>query len=302
MKKQLVLISFILLICISFVSAQTTENKVNNDTETKVDVQVETDENGKVISAKAVSGQPRFKEAAEKAVLGTTLPPFLKDGKPVKDSHMVVVDFASVNLNNWFNLGMLLFTLEKMPTLRYFETAVVSSMIPSDWDSEQKQIQRLEELKNIELKIDNSPKPPERVIDRSVIKNPDGSTVKVETKTSILSPEQKSSAEAIAIGQSLISSIRGRLGVEPVNLWYFNLGINVNMALDKADSQNKAQRLKSAKTFQKFINNSQVEIPKEISDELQKMSVLIEKGVFTDNDKILMTEYLTKVNMFISRQ
>lgn len=303
MKKQFIFISFILLLCFSIISAQTTENITNADIETKVNVQVETDENGKVISAKAISGQPMFREAAEKAALDVTLTPVIKDGKAVKDSHTVIIfDFAGSNLTNWFNLGMTLLTLEKAPTLRYFDTGIVSYLIPQNWGAEQKLIQHLEELKNIELKIDTSPKPPERVIDRSVIKNPDGTVTIMETKTSTLSPEQKSSSEAIAIGQSLIASIRGRLGVEPVNLWYFNLGINVNMALDKADSQKKAERLQSVKPFQQFISNPQVEVPKVMLAELQKMAMLMEKGVFTDNDKILLTEYLTKINTIISRR
>lgn len=277
-------------------------NGSEKNTDGKVTVRVEIDENGKVILAKAVSGQPLLKKAAEKAALGITLSPLLKNGKSVKESRDVIFDFAPSNINNWFNLGMLLVALEKMPTLRYFEATFISSQIPSAWDSEQKSVERIEELKNIELKSDNGLKPAERVIDKQVTKNPDGSVLNVTTTAVTVSPEKKASSEAAALAQSLIASIRGRLGTTPVNLWYFDLGINYNLALDKADSHNESERLKALKPFQEFIKNPQVETSKESLDELQKMAALMEKGVFTDNDKILMSESLTKLNMIISRQ
>lgn len=59
-----------------------------------VNVQVEIDEQGKVISATAVSGHPLLRQAAEKAARESSFAPTLLSGNPVKVSGILVFNFA----------------------------------------------------------------------------------------------------------------------------------------------------------------------------------------------------------------
>jgi TonB family protein len=59
-----------------------------------VNVQVEIDEQGNVISATAVSGHPLLRQAAEKAARESSFAPTLLSGNPVKVSGILVFNFA----------------------------------------------------------------------------------------------------------------------------------------------------------------------------------------------------------------
>lgn len=61
----------------------------------EVDVQVTIDETGKVISAKAVSGHPLLRAAAEKAALSAKFNPTLLSNQPVKVTGVIVYRFAT---------------------------------------------------------------------------------------------------------------------------------------------------------------------------------------------------------------
>lgn len=60
-----------------------------------VNVQVEVDENGDVTSAKAVSGHPLLRSAAEQAARQAKFSPTLLSGKPVKVSGVLVYNFTA---------------------------------------------------------------------------------------------------------------------------------------------------------------------------------------------------------------
>lgn len=60
----------------------------------KVDVQVTIDENGKVISAKAASGHPLLRQAAEKAAWNARFTPTLLSKVPVKVTGVIVYNFT----------------------------------------------------------------------------------------------------------------------------------------------------------------------------------------------------------------
>lgn len=60
----------------------------------KVDVQVTIDETGNVVSAKAISGHPLLREAAERAARSAKFSPTLLTDKPVKVSGLIVYNFT----------------------------------------------------------------------------------------------------------------------------------------------------------------------------------------------------------------
>lgn len=59
-----------------------------------VNVQIIVDEEGKVISARAVSGHPLLRQAAEEAALRARFTPTRVDGKPVKVNGTIAYNFA----------------------------------------------------------------------------------------------------------------------------------------------------------------------------------------------------------------
>jgi TonB family protein len=61
--------------------------------EGKVDVQIMIDEHGKVVSAKAVSGHPLLRNAAEQAAWGAKFTPTLLSNVPVKVTGVIVYNF-----------------------------------------------------------------------------------------------------------------------------------------------------------------------------------------------------------------
>jgi len=64
------------------------------DGATKLVVEIETDETGKVISARMISGNQLFKKASEKAAMAATLRPTIVDGKPVRVKGIIVNEFS----------------------------------------------------------------------------------------------------------------------------------------------------------------------------------------------------------------
>jgi protein TonB len=59
----------------------------------KVEVQVEIDENGNVVSAKVISGHPLLSAAAIKAALASKFDPVLMSGKPISVYSVITYSF-----------------------------------------------------------------------------------------------------------------------------------------------------------------------------------------------------------------
>jgi protein TonB len=62
--------------------------------EGKVDIQVTIDESGNVISAKAASGSPFLRNAAENAAWKARFSPTILNGTPVKVTGVIVYNFT----------------------------------------------------------------------------------------------------------------------------------------------------------------------------------------------------------------
>jgi TonB family protein len=266
-----------------------------------VSVQVVIDEEGNIASATAVSGHPLLRQAAQQAALQSKFSPTLLSGQPVKISGIVVYNFVADgnfarSTGNWVSTGRLLSNLDNAPTLRYFDVNTLTMMIPTEWTAERQQIARLDELKKAEMEMPGSADPKERVINETTMKTGDKDSIKTTITTVTVLPERKNTSEATALGQSLISSIQGRLAGNALDLWNFNLGINTNKALLNADSRSENERLKSVKPFREIIKNAPAEISQEFIAELEKMALMMEKGIFTDADKVAFSQSLTKID------
>lgn len=76
-----------------------------------VNVQVLIDEEGNVVSAKAVSGHPLLRQAAEESAQGAKFKPTLLSGQAVKVNGVVVYNFVGPS-PNWTNTGFQFATAE----------------------------------------------------------------------------------------------------------------------------------------------------------------------------------------------
>lgn len=270
--------------------------------EGNVNVQITIDEQGNVILASAVSGHPLLRQTCEKAAREAKFLPTTLNGQSVKVSGIIVYKFVTDVViksfaTNWYQTGVSLSALDGIPTLKHFETNSLNFVIPADWTNEREKIKRLDELKKaeMEMNVDNAPK--ERVLDE-VSSNSDNNKNAIKTTTTriTISPDKKTFSEVTAISQDLISSIRGRLGADEISLWYFELGVNFNKALLNSDSRVEKIRIEGVKPFRELIKNPPSEISEDIISNLEKMASFMEKGMFTDEDIIAMSQLITKLN------
>ncbi len=265
-----------------------------------VNVQITIDENGDVISASAVSGHPLLRATAVEAARQSKFSPTMLSGQPVKVTGVIVYNFtAAVIKANWFTVGSTLASLEKVPTLRYFNSDSIEKAIPAEWMTERQQLQRLNELKKAELESDSEQKPREQVIGQETLQSSSGSTTARTVTKFTLPPDKKISPEQVAIAQSLTASLRGRLAADYLNLWYFNAGSIVNNALGKANA--KDGREDAINSFRSHLQNAPAEVPKEVSEELQSILSLLEKGALDDAERAQISGSMSKINMALSR-
>ena len=138
--------------------------------------------------------------------------------------------------------------------------------------------------------------PKEKVINESTVTDADKNPVRTQTIVVAVSPDQKVSSEVAAIGQSLTSSIQGRLAANELDLWYFNLGINVSKAIRDADSKSSEKRVNGVKPYREFIKNIPAGAPAGIVADLEKIAELAERGIFTDKDRIELTPIMMRLS------
>lgn len=267
-------------------------------------VQVTIDAEGNVVDARAVSGPQLLRDAAQEAASKAKFPGNGLSGQPATVKGILIYNFLAegsstdlskikaegttrfVDAGNWFNVGLIMVMVELTPTLQMFDPDMVSSMLPREWVEERKQIERLRELKQYEIENGH----PKRPIERRIA--PD--TTKVT-----IAPERTASTEAGVIAQILISSISQRLTGKPLDAWYFCLGVEMNRALEKADSRDKTARMSTVLPFRSFIDNAPADVPKEMIDELNLMYAMMEKGVLKDEDSIAFSRSMTKVTSMV---
>ncbi len=262
-----------------------------------ISVQVLIDEEGNVVSANAVSGHPLLRAAAVEAALAAKFSPALLEGNPVKISGVLTYNFSTVEGTkpNWFIIANLLASLENAPSLVHYERSLARYTLPTDWNGELQLIRRLSELSRMENDSLNLEKSSETVISDKTIVDKSGSfRSTINSVTTV--PGQEPLPEGRAIGQSLISSIRGRLGSEPLELWKFDLGLNLSFVNNGA----REKRPSGVKAFREFLQTAPPEIPPAAIKELEKIVNAVERGMFNESDAIAYAESVGMVARMLS--
>ncbi|MCA1624408.1 MAG: energy transducer TonB [Acidobacteria bacterium] len=161
MKRQIFLILSILSFGFSTAVAQTTPAQVKTisggvvngkalslgkpaypaaaravNAEGAVNVQVEIDEEGNVVSANPVSGHPLLREAAREAALQSKFKPTLLSSQAVKVTGVLVYNFVADATPNWLKVGYDLASVQHAPSLVFLNTNAIAKLFQTDWTSE----------------------------------------------------------------------------------------------------------------------------------------------------------------------
>lgn len=307
MKKQILFISMILF-GVSIASAQTeplpikqiSAGVVNGkattlakpvypaaaravNAEGAVNVQVVIDEEGNVVSAEAVSGHPLLRGAAREAALQSKFKPTVLSGQAVKVTGVIVYNFVA-DRANWFKVGYELASVQYSPTLRFLNTNSIEKNFQADWTAEKEQLERLAAIKQAENSNISQPVVTgERKISENTEKKPDGTIVKTVITEQAVKADNQTTGEQIAISQSLISSLQGRLGADESNLWQFNLGLNLSRALANVRNANEKQKALEAIRLQ--IQAPPAKISAEYAADIQRIVTILEKPNPTAEDR-----------------
>ena len=240
-----------------------------------VNVQITIDEEGNVSSATAVSGHPLLRQAAEAAALESKFSPTQLSGQPVRVTGIVVYNFVADKSSNWFKTGYDLASLERVPTLGFFNTKAIAGNIKPDWTTETEQLNRLEAMKKAEITSYNETVVTnERKVSETAEKNGSGTVVrKVITEQSVKSPNPPN-PEQVAIAQSLISSLQGRLASDEKANWQFVLGVTVSRAMSNVRNQSELQS--SISSLRQQIASAPNGVAPDYTETVQKIIALLE--------------------------
>ncbi len=204
--------------------------------EGKVRVEIEIEELGNVVSAKAVSGQPSLYEAAQNAALKSKFNTPNVNGQKTRVTGYLNYNFV-IETPNWFIVAYCL------PAAIFLPPPVIKKAFQADWTEENALIDRLTEIKRLEPKID---KP--TLVTESVETSGSKTVFRKSIQGRLSVPPIN--YEAITISQNLITLLQKRLANDELNLWKFNLGLNILGAMgafrDPVERQNASIFIKKA--------------------------------------------------------
>jgi len=258
------------------------ENAKDIGAEGKVRVEIEIEELGNVISAKAVSGHPALYEAAQNAALKSKFNTPNVDGQKTKVSGFLNYNF-SIDPPNWFIVGY------SLPAARFLQPPVIKKAFQADWSEENALIDRLTEIKRLEPKSLRPTFIPEMV---ETSGNKTIVSQRIEGKL-IIPPNN---TEAVTVSQELINSLQTRLANDELNLWKFNLGLNILGVMGVY--HNPYERPEAMRIIKKTIETAPPKASPEVLAELKKILYYFEEakpkgkvflpkinGVFIDIDR-----------------
>jgi TonB family protein len=196
-----------------------------------VSVQVLIDENGGVISAKAVSGHPLLQAAAVEAARGAKFAPTRLSGVPVRVAGIITYNF--VGALSATKLGFVLAHAEETSSFgAYGSPASLSYQLPPSWDTEKQILTSLtfDPPPSANGKTVVKTEPPPNAFDAAPVATRDTNryTVKGDVSFSAANVgsygEGKVDAKSISSLKQLSSLIESRAAVNPQSAWAYELG------------------------------------------------------------------------------
>jgi hypothetical protein len=176
----------------------------------------------------------------------------------------------------------------------FLNTDSIAKMFQADWTAENEQLKRLAEIKQAESSGNSQPNIlSERKISENTEKRPDGTTVKTIITERSVKSDYQTNPEQIAISQSLIASLQGRLAGDELNLWQFNVGTNLSQAL--AQVRNPGEKQRALDSLRQQMQSAPSRVSAEYLADLQKIMALLEKPNPTADDRRQIGQIMPKL-------
>jgi TonB family protein len=217
-----------------------------------VKVEVVLDREGKVVSAKAISGHPLLQTAAEETARKTMFRRSEAADPNAAETGVIVYNFA-IEKMSWLKIGYDLAVIQKIPTLRPLLVPRIAKAFQPDWTGELEMLGKLAEMRRAEVEAENGSVTDDKPV---LIQKPvqtTNSTTQISRKTELrvqIPIPNPPTPERIALAQNLTASLASRLGGDEANLWRFNTGVNLARALGvfriPNEGRNAAQILRQA--------------------------------------------------------
>lgn len=238
-------------------------------------VQITIDENGNVMSATAISGHPLLKASAVEAAYGAKFTPTLLEGMPVKVTGTINYNFLAAL--SWIHIGAELSRAEKNNNYA-LNPSVAPSLYARQFETESNELKALgnapkiskDDVKAETPKVDSSPK-----IYGPESKIPPVRKGVVTVVGTTASGTPVNSEEYMKKISGVISSLKSKLASDPLNSWYFSLGLIIG---EEVNPETIAR-------FDNHLSIAPTDTPEFITSRIQQLVSYSNKSSFDEKDK-----------------
>lgn len=241
-----------------------TEEAKSKGLEGQVKVEIEIEESGSVVAAKAVSGDKLLYESAENAALRSKFLTPKIDGQRTKVKGVLNYNFY-IEKPNWFAAVFGLIPLDS--NINAFVTKKAFAL---DWKEELELIDKLAAIRSSEPA---SFKP--TLLDANTGASPKQNK-NSSTLTAVIILPNPPNPEAVQISQTLLTLLQSRLANDHIGFWQFNFNLNLFNVLNL--HRDPSQRRQAIAMLEKSVQYTPSEISAETKAELQNLIRLFESG------------------------
>ena len=251
-----------------------------------VKVEIVLGADGRVISAKTISGHPLLSAAAEETARQTV---FRKSDAPdpnATETGTLVYNFA-IGKESWARIGYALTAIQKLPTLRPLFVPRVAKAFQKDWTEEHKALARLNEMRRLEIETENNNPAADKpwlVREPAVTNGTPTTTLRSEMRVRMPMPFPPT-PERIALAQNLTAALQNRLAGDAMNLWLFNTGINLAKMSERL--RNPAEWSSAAPIVRESLESAPAGVSPQALEALRNLLAILEnerRTIETRND------------------
>ncbi len=276
-------------------------------------VQVTVDENGDVISAKAVSGDPLLHQECERVARASKFEPTTLEGQPVRITGVVVYNF--VPALTMIQIGYELSLAEKSKVIQKYQVNSINGTLPPSWEKEKELLKKLDSLLVEKPTPDTAPKKPATanvnadkpsetltfrgnstgIVSKDVATSPNTDQplrLGIATKIGSVPYDSKYpvSDDALALINELQSALEKRLSVRDNILWSFKLGKTLGRL--KAELENGEKTRLNISELNQLVANTPINI-------LQTVTEKIKELIKISNQTLTNAERMEKMSLLI---
>ena len=256
-----------------------------------VNVQVTIDENGDVVAAKAVSGNPLLYQECERVARASKFSPTILEGQPVIITGIVVYNF--VPALTMIQVGYKLSLAEKSKSIQKYQVNSINGTFPPTWEREKELLKKLDSLlvekaapDNVSVKPAtadiNTDKPsPDMTFrgnstgtaskDAVTTPNTDRQLSGIATRISSTSYDSKYtvSDDALALINELQSALEKRLKVRENIRWSFKFGETLGKL--KAELENGEKTRLNISELNQLTANIPTNVPQTVTEKIKEL-------------------------------